>query len=81
MAIRTLAGVAKSPDAPLSARVTAASELLDRGWGRAAVTVAGEDGGPIQVVIRQLVDIIDHSKTIEHEPSQIEPSLSQPDER
>lgn len=33
-AINTLAGIMKEPRAPHSARVAAASYLLDRGWGR-----------------------------------------------
>lgn len=33
-ALRTLAGIMRQPDAPPSARVQAASVLLDRGWGK-----------------------------------------------
>ena len=38
-AIETLAEVMKDKDAPPSARVAAASCVLDRGWGRAAQTI------------------------------------------
>jgi hypothetical protein len=43
---------APAPIAPAAARVSAASALLDRGWGRAPQVHSGEDGGSIQVVIR-----------------------------
>ena len=32
--IRVLAGIMQQPDAPHSARVSAATSLLDRGWGK-----------------------------------------------
>jgi len=34
-AVRTLARIMSEPDAPPAARVSAASVLLDRGWGKA----------------------------------------------
>lgn len=34
MAVKVLVGIAKSPNAADSARVAAASALLDRGWGK-----------------------------------------------
>jgi hypothetical protein len=36
--------------------VSAASILLDRGWGRAPQPHAGEDGNDIRVTIRQIVE-------------------------
>lgn len=71
MCIRTLAHVAKSETAPQAARVGAARELLDRGWGKAPVHVVGADGGDIQIVIRQIIEIAGQSEpvTIDHEPS------------
>jgi hypothetical protein len=57
MAVRVLASIAGQRNAPPSARVAAASELLDRGWGRAAQIHSDPDGGPIQVIIRQIIDI------------------------
>ncbi len=33
------------------ARVAAANSLLDRGWGKAAQPIAGEDEGPIQLTV------------------------------
>lgn len=49
-AINTLRGIASSKSAPAAARVTAACALLDRGYGKPASILAGdEDGGPIQL--------------------------------
>jgi hypothetical protein len=69
MSVRVLAQIARPKAAPAAARVVAANSLLDRGWGKADVVHAGPDGGPIQVIIRQLVDVIQHSDplTIEHD--------------
>lgn len=38
-ALKTLAGIMEQSDAPPAARVSAATALLDRGWGRPAQTV------------------------------------------
>ena len=43
-AIETLAEICKNADAPPAARVSAASVILDRGWGKA--TVRAEIGRP-----------------------------------
>jgi hypothetical protein len=56
LAIRTLTGICGSKAAPAAARVSAASALLDRGWGRAPQSHVGEDGGDIRVTIRQIVE-------------------------
>lgn len=52
LAIQTLADIAKDMGQPAAARVSAASALLDRAWGKARQPVehSGEDGGPIQVI-------------------------------
>jgi hypothetical protein len=52
------------------ARVSAAGILLDRGWGKAVQTHSDADGGPIQVIIRQLIDVTGEAEPvlIEHEP-------------
>lgn len=49
-AIDTLAKIMKNIAAPEAARISAAKELIDRGYGRAiqAVELSGQDGGPIQ---------------------------------
>ena len=44
-AIKVLAAIMNQADGPATARVSAAQALLDRGWGKAAQPVAGEDGG------------------------------------
>ncbi len=48
-AINVLVGIMNQSEAPPAARVQAASAILDRGWGKPAQPLAGdEDGGPIQ---------------------------------
>ncbi len=56
LAIRTLTGVCGSKAAPAAARVSAASALLDRGWGRAPQVHSGADGGDIQIIIRSIIE-------------------------
>lgn len=54
-AIKVLAGIMYQETAVAAARVAAAQALLDRGWGKAPQTMAGEDGeGPAELVIRWL---------------------------
>jgi hypothetical protein len=68
--LKVLVGVANEKTAPPSARVAAANSVLDRGWGRPDQVHAGPDGGAIQVIIRQVVDVVDrsdHAKVIEHD--------------
>lgn len=51
-ALNTLAGIMRQPDAPAAARVMASKELLDRGFGRPAQSLAiGQDEslGPIKI--------------------------------
>ena len=55
LAIRTLTGICGSKAAPAAARVSAASALLDRGWGKPQQTHTGEDGD-IRVVIRTITE-------------------------
>jgi hypothetical protein len=56
-AIKTLATISQDENQPAAARVSAASILLDRGWGKVPQPVAGEDGeGGIEVIIRHLVE-------------------------
>jgi hypothetical protein len=44
-AIKVLAAIMNQADGPATARVSAAQALLDRGWGKAAQPIAGEEGG------------------------------------
>src|SRR4051794_12463309 len=51
--IRHLAAIMRQPEYSPAARVTAATALLDRGWGRPAQVHTGEDGqGRIEVIVR-----------------------------
>ena len=56
LAIRTLTGVCGSKAAPAAARVSAASGLLDRGWGKAPQPHASEDDKDIRITIRQITE-------------------------
>jgi hypothetical protein len=69
LCIRVLVNIAASKTAPEPARVASARELLDRGWGKAATHVVGEDGGDIKITIRQIIEIAGQSEpiTIEHD--------------
>jgi hypothetical protein len=64
LAIRTLTGVCSSKAAPAAARVSAAGILLDRGWGKAVQMHSDADGGPIQVIIRQIVDVCGEAEPV-----------------
>src|SRR5436190_387887 len=48
-AVEAIVGVMNNPSTPPSARVTAASLLLDRGWGRATETVEHSVSLPVPV--------------------------------
>jgi hypothetical protein len=70
LCIKVLAGIVSQEAIPAAARVSAANALLDRGWGRAPQVHSGEDGGSIQVIIRQIIDVTGEAEPvlIEHEP-------------
>ena len=57
--IKVLAGIVCQEAAPPAARVSAAGILLDRRWRRAPQPHAGEDGGDIRIIIRQIVEETD----------------------
>src|SRR5437588_162755 len=44
-AVKALAAIMNNEDGPATARVSSAQALLDRGWGKAAQILAGEEGG------------------------------------
>lgn len=51
--IRTLAAIMKQKKSPPAARVAAATALMDRGWGKPAQAIVGdEEGGPLQLIHR-----------------------------
>ncbi|WP_035663637.1 hypothetical protein [Bradyrhizobium sp. Ec3.3] len=56
LCVRTLAGIVSQEAAPPAARVAAAGILLDRGWGKPMQPIAGDDGQPLTIVIRQLLE-------------------------
>lgn len=58
-AIEALARIAKDDDAPPAARVAAARELLDRGWGRAplAASVPVAFGGRIAPSLAEMLAV------------------------
>jgi hypothetical protein len=57
-AIKVLAAIMNQADGPATARVSAAQALLDRGWGKAALPLAGEEGslGILTRIERVIVD-------------------------
>jgi hypothetical protein len=56
-ALETLASVMLSDEAPSAARVAAANAILDRGYGKPAQSVTGENGeGP--VALNLLVEFV-----------------------
>lgn len=57
-ALNTLAGIMNEARAPAAARVSAATALLDRGWGKPTQPIAGDDdAAPIQFSVIELVGV------------------------
>jgi hypothetical protein len=55
-AVKVLAAIMNNEEGPATARVSAAQALLDRGWGKAAQPLAGEEGGlPILARIERVI--------------------------
>jgi hypothetical protein len=52
-AISSLVAIMENANAPAAARISAASAILDRGWGKPAQTISGETGGPVQIVVHR----------------------------
>ncbi len=65
-AIKVLASIMNQPKASHAARVSAAVALLDRGWGKPTVMVAGDpDSGPVQVEdVTEPIDKMDLARRI-----------------
>jgi len=57
-AIDTLVRIMHNPASPPMARIAAAKALLDRGWGRPTVTLAGDPDNPLPIIeiVRTIVD-------------------------
>ena len=51
-AINALLGVLRSKDATHAARVSAATAILDRGWGRPAQALQNGDDGALELIHR-----------------------------
>jgi hypothetical protein len=47
-AIKALKSIVKDNSKPAAARVSAATAILDRGWGKPNVTIAGDPENPIE---------------------------------
>ena len=57
-AVTVLAAIMNKTDAPEAARISAATALLDRGWGKPTQPIAGDDeADPINLIttIRQII--------------------------
>lgn len=76
-AIKVLAGLMNSREVPPAARIAAAGVLLDRGHGKAALTLAGSGVGSIKIQLVDLsgtvVSIADGSGTPILSPTQPQP--------
>ncbi len=69
-ALATLAHIMRQKKAPAAARVAAAQALLDRGWGKPAQVVTGDDSGlPISVIHRVIVQlpVVDQLPLVDHD--------------
>lgn len=55
-AIQTLVDVMEHPKTPAASRVMASQALLDRGWGKAAQVLTGEEGGPLKIELVKYSD-------------------------
>jgi hypothetical protein len=69
LCVKVLAGIVSQEASPAAARVAAASALLDRGWGRAAQVHSDADGGPIRIILREVIDVVEKAEplVIEHD--------------
>ena len=49
-AINCLAGIMNKDGAPEAARISAATALLDRGWGKPTQPIGGDDESPLTLI-------------------------------
>ena len=64
--------------APPAARVAAAQALLDRGWGKPAQVVTGDESGlPITVIHRLIISSEPDLEVIENETELLEAGTSE----
>jgi len=62
MALNTLVGIARQTQSPPAARVAAATQILDRGWGKADQNHTVD--GDIKVTIRHILEHIDEKPVV-----------------
>jgi hypothetical protein len=55
LCVRSLSGIAKDGKSE-PARVAASEALLNRGWGKPAQPHTGEEGGAIEIVLRNIME-------------------------
>lgn len=60
-ALNVLVGVMRSNDATPAAKVSAATAILDRGWGKAPQAIQNVDGGALELIHR-IERVIVHPK-------------------
>lgn len=48
-ALKTLIEIASNRSEPASARVSAANAILDRGWGKPTLAIAGDPDNPVKL--------------------------------
>ena len=65
-AINALVGVMKSKDATHAARVSAATAILDRGWGRPVQALENGDNGALEL-IHKIERVIVHPEDTDSE--------------
>lgn len=58
-AIKVLVGIMNQGEAPHAARVSAASAILDRGWGKPTQPLSGDDENPLKIVQKIEIVIVD----------------------
>lgn len=58
-AIATLVGIMENGKAPAAAKVSAATAILDRGWGKPVQAIVGDDeSDPINIVTKVVREIV-----------------------
>lgn len=55
-AVRTLAAIMKDKEQPAAARVAAAREILDRGYGKTPQPISDAEGGSLSDAVQRLIE-------------------------
>lgn len=61
-AINCLAGIMNKETAPEAARISAATALLDRGWGKPTQPIGGDEDSPLKVIHKIERVIVDKNR-------------------